>query len=128
MKCLVTGAAGFIGAHLCRRLLAEGCQVVGIDSFTDYYPREVKEARVAPLRGLPGFTLVEDDVLTADVGSLAGGAEFIFQQAAQAVELLGPDKQPRMALGDSGKQLFQRRNFILQAVGRNFEPAGCAGR
>jgi len=84
MKCLVTGAAGFIGAHLCGRLLAQGCQVVGIDSFTDYSPRELKEARVAPLRDAPGFTLVEDDILTADLDSLARGAALLFHQAAQA--------------------------------------------
>jgi len=84
MKCLVTGAAGFIGANLCRRLLDEGCDVVGIDSFTDYYPPVVKRKRVAPLLGRPGLTLVEDDILTADIDSLAEGAEFIFHQAAQA--------------------------------------------
>ncbi len=84
MKCFVTGAAGFIGFHLCRRLLAEGAEVVGIDSFTDYYPRAVKEARVAQLRGLPGFSLVEGDVLTADLDALASGSDLLFHQAAQA--------------------------------------------
>lgn len=84
MKSFVTGAAGFIGAHLCRRLLAEGHEVVGLDSFTDYYPRAVKEARVARLRGLPGFTLVEGDILGTELEALAEGADFIFHQAAQA--------------------------------------------
>ncbi|HPD15950.1 MAG TPA: NAD-dependent epimerase/dehydratase family protein [Planctomycetota bacterium] len=84
MKCFVTGAAGFIGSHLCRRLLAEGAEVVGIDSFTDYYPRPVKEARVATLADQPGFTFVEGDVLTADLDELATGSDFIFHQAAQA--------------------------------------------
>jgi nucleoside-diphosphate-sugar epimerase len=40
-RCLVTGAAGFIGSHLCAQLLARGHSVVGIDSFVPYYPREV---------------------------------------------------------------------------------------
>jgi len=84
MKSFVTGAAGFIGAHLCRRLLAEGHEVVGLDSFSDYYPRAIKEARVAPLRATPGFTLVEGDILTADLDAIAAGADFIFHQAAQA--------------------------------------------
>lgn len=84
MKCFVTGAAGFIGAHLCRRLLAQDCEVAGLDSFTDTYPREVKEARVACLREAPGFTLVEGDILAVDLDALAAGAEVIFHQAAQA--------------------------------------------
>jgi len=84
MKCFVTGAAGFIGSSICRRLLADGCEVTGIDSFTDYYPPEVKEARVAPLKDFERFTLVRGDIVTADLAALAEGAEFIFHEAAQA--------------------------------------------
>ena len=43
MKALVTGAAGFIGSHLTASLLDKGATVVGIDCFTDYYPRAIKE-------------------------------------------------------------------------------------
>ena len=49
MSCLVTGAAGFIGSHLCRRLLKEKISVVGIDSFSDYYPTWIKEKNILPL-------------------------------------------------------------------------------
>jgi len=43
MKALVTGCAGFIGSHLVDKLLEQGYEVIGIDCFTDYYPREIKE-------------------------------------------------------------------------------------
>ena len=55
-RMVVTGAAGFIGSHLVERLLAAGHEVVGIDSFEDYYPRSFKEAnslRRARQRGSP---------------------------------------------------------------------------
>jgi len=55
VKVLVTGAAGFIGAALCERLLARGDEVVGIDNLNDYYEVSLKEARLARLTGRPGF-------------------------------------------------------------------------
>ena len=51
MKALVTGTAGFIGSTLAERLLQDGADVVGIDSFTDYYPRQAKEATAGGRRG-----------------------------------------------------------------------------
>ena len=47
MRALVTGAAGFIGSTLTERLLAEGADVVGVDCFTDYYRRDLKERNLA---------------------------------------------------------------------------------
>ncbi|GGE79977.1 NAD-dependent epimerase [Stappia taiwanensis] len=52
---LVTGSAGFIGFHVCQRLLADGWRVVGLDSVSPYYDPELKEARVAILRGSNRF-------------------------------------------------------------------------
>ncbi len=60
--CLVTGAAGFIGSHACRRLLDDGYQVVGVDNLNDYYSVELKRARLAELHGHPGFSFVEGDI------------------------------------------------------------------
>ncbi len=56
MKILVTGTAGFIGYHLARVLLARGDEVIGIDNLNDYYDVSLKEARLARLKNLPGFT------------------------------------------------------------------------
>jgi len=77
---IVTGCAGFIGSHLTDRLLGDGCTVVGIDSFEDYYPRAVKEANLRSARADPAFTLHEANLLelaarAAPGGPEAGGAE-----------------------------------------------------
>ena len=62
MKILVTGAAGFIGFHTARRLLARGDTVVGLDCVNDYYDPAIKEARLRMLRELPGFSFVKMDI------------------------------------------------------------------
>jgi UDP-glucuronate 4-epimerase len=54
MSVLVTGAAGFIGFHVCRALLARGDQVIGVDNLNDYYDVALKEARLAGLEAEPG--------------------------------------------------------------------------
>lgn len=84
MRCLVTGAAGFVGSSLCDQLLADGHTVIGIDCFVDYYPREMKESNLSRARQSKAFTLIEGDLLTADLKSLLEGVDWIFHQAAQA--------------------------------------------
>ena len=59
---LLTGAAGFIGFHVSRRLLQNGRKVVGLDNINDYYDPTLKEARLAELARLPGFTFVKQDL------------------------------------------------------------------
>ncbi|MFQ5509911.1 MAG: GDP-mannose 4,6-dehydratase [Leptospirillia bacterium] len=63
---LVTGAAGFIGSHLCETLVAQGRTVVGYDNFDPFYDRAIKERNLAELRRNPAFTLVEGDILDRD--------------------------------------------------------------
>jgi UDP-glucuronate 4-epimerase len=62
LNLLVTGGAGFIGSHLCRRRLARGDRVVVVDDFNDFYDPALKWANVAPLLSHPSFRLVEGDI------------------------------------------------------------------
>ena len=84
MKALVTGTAGFIGSHLTEGLLARGIPVVGIDSFTDYYPRDIKESNLSVNRGHADFRFVESSIQTADLAALLDGVTHVFHLAAQA--------------------------------------------
>src|SRR5437660_1104607 len=84
MQCIVTGAAGFIGSHLCERLLADGHAVTGIDCFTDYYPRPIKERNLASFRAHPQFHFRELDLSQGVPGEAVGSAEWVFHLAAMA--------------------------------------------
>ena len=85
MKFIVTGACGFIGSHLTDRLLAAGHEVVGIDGFVAFYPREMKERNIASAKTSPRFTLHETLIETAEnLPSLLDGADAIYHLAAQA--------------------------------------------
>ncbi len=69
MRVLVTGAAGFIGSHLCDALLEEGCDVTGVDNFDDYYPRATKERNLTGALEKPRFQFLEMDL--RDAGATA---------------------------------------------------------
>jgi nucleoside-diphosphate-sugar epimerase len=84
MRALVTGVAGFIGSHLAERLLDGGADVLGIDCFTDYYARPLKEANLAPLRARDRFSFVETTIQAAPLDRLLDGATHVFHLAAQA--------------------------------------------
>jgi UDP-glucose 4-epimerase len=75
-RVLVTGAAGFIGSHLCRRLVADGASVVGLD--------DLSEGSVENLRDVPGITFVQGDLRDADlVRDTARGCSAVFHQGGK---------------------------------------------
>lgn len=84
MKALVTGTAGFIGSTLSTTLSDRGADVVGIDCFTDYYARDIKEGNLAELRTRPNFRFVEARLQDADLDALLDGVTHVFHLAAQA--------------------------------------------
>jgi len=84
MKALITGVAGFIGSTLAERLLDQGDDVVGIDCFTDYYPRSMKERNLSGALARRGFRFVEARIQDADLASLVADRTHVFHLAAQA--------------------------------------------
>jgi nucleoside-diphosphate-sugar epimerase len=82
MNCLVTGAAGFIGSHLCAALLEAGHRVAGVDCFVPYYPEAAKQRNLTELLRQPGFRFHRLDLRGDDLKEAAAGAELIFHLAA----------------------------------------------
>ena len=115
-RAVVTGAAGFIGSHLCERLIADGWHVVGIDRFADYYPRVDKEANLIGLRRDPAFTLLEADVVGESWRSVLSRGDTVFHLAAQP--------GVRGSFGTSFAR-YARDNVV--ATQRTFEAAAAAG-
>ncbi|MHC4222143.1 MAG: SDR family NAD(P)-dependent oxidoreductase [Planctomycetota bacterium] len=86
MKVLITGAAGFIGSHLCERLLGDGFEVAGIDNFDDFYDPAIKRGNIAGCLENEKFSLIEADIRDAAAMEtvVKGGVEIIVHLAAKA--------------------------------------------
>ena len=86
MSILVTGVAGFIGMHAAAALLARGETVIGIDNLDGYYDPVLKQARLARLNGLPGFTFLRADIADDEAMDRLrlDGVDRILHLAAQA--------------------------------------------
>ena len=81
MKVLVTGAAGFIGSNLVKRLLDENYEVTGIDRFSDYYDVALKKSNIV---GLDKMKFIEGDLNSIDLRKVLADVEVVFHLAAQA--------------------------------------------
>ena len=86
MKALVTGAAGFIGSHLCERLLAEDWKVVGIDNFDDFYDPKIKRRNIEACLKDKKFELVEADIRDSAAmdETIGDGTDIVVHLAARA--------------------------------------------
>jgi nucleoside-diphosphate-sugar epimerase len=82
-KAVVTGAAGFIGSHLCELLLARGARVVGVDSFSEHYATHLKLLNLEGAEGHPSFSLLEGDLAEADLSDAFADADVVFHLAAR---------------------------------------------
>ncbi len=73
MKALITGAAGFIGSHLCERLLKDGWNVAGLDNFNEFYDPQIKRGNISACLENKNFSLVEGDIRDIDCVDKAVG-------------------------------------------------------
>ena len=86
MKVLITGAAGFIGSHLCERLLGDGCAVGGVDNFDDFYDPQIKHRNISGCLKEKNFHLIEADIRDhkAMDRAIGAGVDVIVHLAARA--------------------------------------------
>jgi UDP-glucuronate 4-epimerase len=117
MTLLVTGAAGFIGFHLARRLSGQGQEVVGLDNLNDYYDVSLKEARLRQLQGLNGFRFVRMDLADDE------GMKRLFKQE-QFDAVVNLAAQPGVRYSLTNPQAFVRSNVagflnVLEGCARN---------
>ncbi len=83
-RVLLTGVAGFIGSHLAEALVQRGDEVVGVDNFDPFYPRDIKERNLAGLAGRAAFRLQQQDILAPGLAGLMTPETVVVHLAAKA--------------------------------------------
>jgi UDP-glucuronate 4-epimerase len=81
LRVLVTGAAGFIGSHLCERLLKDGHEVIGMDAFIELTPRPFRTRNLELIRSHPRFVFLEKDLLTVEWKEVLPGIDVVYHLA-----------------------------------------------
>ena len=117
MRAVVTGCAGFIGSHLCERLIDEGWDVVGIDVFTPYYDPADKFDNLGRLLAEPRFRLLPTDIMQAPLAELFADRPAIFHLAAQA--------GVRASFGDGVSQYMHNNVLATHRLLEAALDAGC---
>lgn len=107
-RVLVTGAAGFIGSHLCESLVARGHEVLGLDAFTDFYDPHRKHANLTVLRDDPHFELVTADLLDDRLGAMLDQVD--------AVAHLAGEPGVTMSWGSSFDRYVERNVLVTQRL------------
>jgi nucleoside-diphosphate-sugar epimerase len=116
MKCVVTGAAGFIGSHLCHALLRSGHEVVGLDSFVPSYPVIIKQRNLLSFLSSPHCRFFRMDLRKDRLDEVLAGCEVVFHLAATPGPARGWTDVDQHWAGD-----VQATQKLLEAVHR------CAG-
>lgn len=80
---VVTGVAGFIGSHLAEKLLENKIEVIGIDSFTDYYSKKIKKNNLLNCLKNENFNFIQNDLMRVNLEPILKKTDFVFHQAAQ---------------------------------------------
>lgn len=138
MRILLTGCAGFIGSHTCEKLLANGFTVIGVDNFSSFYNRSIKEKNLTQFRNHPNFTFRELDLRDVELlkSTLNDSVDLVVHLAAKAgvrpsilnpsdyidVNIRGTQNLLQWMVDTNCKKLFFASSSSVYGNNKNGEP------